>query len=552
MNDLPTCWAAVAHTLAAGGVRHVFGLPSDEPGLLDAASAVPGLGVTVIGDQRTAACAATGYALTAREPTVLALNSGPGFANALPGLLEASSLAVPLVVITTAVPKENIGRGAFQYVDQLSMIRDLAGWTHRVDDPGQLTWAVRQAIHRALNGRPDLTALEITDELTRTNQPPPPVIRPVRRLRTLPSPADLDEAAETLRTAHRPLIVAGGGTRWPHDIEGVEELADLLEAPVFTTAAGRGAVDERHPRAFGLLGLYTTPPATDLLETADTLLLLGTRLEETARMGWTNWRTATVVQADTSPAAFGEGSPTVTHPLLGDAQSVVQELTRRLTVAPGTTKAAWSAAQHRVSAAQHATTEPDFDRSPVRSTLHRISRVLGPHTLLVQENGLHDIWTYHYPVLTVAHGARPVCPGEQTMMGFGLGASIGAALARPGEPVVLVTGDSALRLSVGALDALHHHALGVIVVVLDNEGFGWPRRLRAGTPGPHIPTTWRSTPADDLARAFGGHGITAPDEETLTAALREARSRSRSGKFTLIRVQVPDDDVPAGIESSGY
>jgi acetolactate synthase I/II/III large subunit len=547
------CWDAVAHTLARSGVRRLFGLPSDEPGLLDAASATPGLEVTILGDQRIAACAATGYAMTAREPTALALDSGPSFANAVPALLEAASLSVPLVVITTRVPEENIGRGAFQYLDQLRMIEQLAGWTHRVEHPDRLVWAVHQAVRRAVDGRPDVTVVELTARTTAGEADAPWGGTPVHRLRSLPPPPELDEAAETLRTAHRPLIVAGGGTRWP-DLRGLEELADLLEAPVFTTAAGRGAVDERHPRAFGLLGLYTTPPATDLLDAADTLLLLGTKLEETARMGWHAWRTAHVIQVDRSPAAFGEGAP-VAQPLLGDAALVVPELAARLKKHPRPpARAPWTALQHHVADAQRAHTRADFTTSPVRATLRRLTALFGPHLTLVQENGLHDIWSYHYPLLTLARGARPVCPGEQTMMGFGVAASIGAALATgPRGPVVLLTGDSALRLNVGALDALRHHALGVIVVVFDNQGFGWPRRLRTHTDGPHITTTWDAdAPADRLAEAFGGRGTTAESEEALADALDQARQHGERGRFSLIRVPVPDGDVPVGIEAAGY
>ncbi|MCX4764964.1 thiamine pyrophosphate-binding protein [Streptomyces sp. NBC_01275] len=557
------CWQAVADTLAASGVRRVFGLPSDEPGLLDAATAVPGLDVTVVGDQRVAACAAAGWALAAREPVALALNSGPSFANALPGLLEAASLSVPLTVITTRVPEENIGRGAFQYVDQLRMIEPLAGWTHRVEHPGQLVWAVHQAVRRAVDGRPDLTVIEIAEELTtqehQVDAAATPPVRRVRRLRSLPPPSELDRAAETLRTADRPLIVAGGGTRWSQELDleeqDLEELADVLGAPVFTTAAGRGAVDEGHPRSFGLVGLYTTPPAADLLNGADTILVLGSKLEETARMGWDAWRTAHVIQVDASPQAFGEGCP-VAQPLLGDTALVTAELITRLK-AEGPRKkrapATWSTLQRQVAKAQQAHVEADFATSPVRAALSGVRRILGPKTLLVQENGLHDIWSYHYPVVTVARGARPVCPGEQTMMGFGLGASVGAALTRPAAPVVLLTGDSALRLSVGALDALRHHSLGVIIVVFDNQGFGWPRRLRTHSDAPHVSTAWApDAPPDRLAAAFGGWGTTAADQDSLTQALHIAQHRSRQGDFSIIRVPVPDDDVPIGIEAAGY
>ncbi|GAA2382515.1 acetolactate synthase 3 large subunit [Streptomyces glaucosporus] len=546
------CWQAVAHTLADAGVRMVLGLPSDDPGLVDAACALPDLEVRIVGDQRIASCAAAGYAVARREPVVLALNSGPSFANAVAGLLEAASLSVPLVVITTRVPAEHIGQGAFQYLEQRRMVESLAGWTHLVERPEQLVWAVRRAVRLAVDGGPALTVLEIADEVTRCEVELPPAGPPVLPLRSLPPAADLDAAASALRAARRPLVVAGGGTRWS-DVRGLGALADLLACPVFTTAAGRGALDENHERAFGLLGLYTTPPAGELLDGADTLLLLGSRLEETARMGWDSWRTARVVQVDPRAAAFGEGCP-VEFPLLGDAGLVVDELVARLAAEPPEPDAAWSALQRRVAGAQFEHAAADFAASPVRAVLRAAGRELGDGFTLVQENGLHDIWSYHYPVLALGRESAVVCPGEQTLMGFGLGAALGAALARPDRPTLLVTGDSAFRMSVGALDALRRHGLGVIVVVLDNGGFGWPRRLRAGRPDGVLATTvWEAAaPPEEIATAFGGTGAVVDGPEALAGTLRQAAEQARKGRFSVVRVPVPDDDVPLGIRAAGH
>jgi acetolactate synthase-1/2/3 large subunit len=551
-SALRGCWDTVARTLADAGVRMVLGLPSDDPGLLDAATAVPELRVGVIGDQRIAACAAAGYATAARQPVVLALNSGPSFANAMAGLLEASSLSLPVVVITTRVPAEDIGRGAFQYLDQRRMVESLAGWTHLVDTPDQLVWAVRRAVELAVSDGPCLTVLEIADDVTARDVERAPAARPVRSPRSVPPSAELDAAAAALRAARRPVVIAGGGTRWA-DAGRLGTLADLLGGPVFTTASGRGALDEHHRRAHGLVGLYTTPPAHDLLDDADTLLVLGSRMEETARMGWRSWRDAPVIRVDARPAAFSEAGP-VAQPLLGDVGLTIDALTDRLAAAPPRPDPDWTARQEHVRAEQVKHTAADFADSPARAVLRAAQRELGTRITLVQENGLHDIWTYHFPLLRLGPDTTVVCPGEQTMMGFGLGAAVGAALARPDRPTLLVTGDSAFRMSVGALDVLRRLDLGVITVVLDNQGFGWPRRLRAADPtGPHVSTAWEAAaPAEHTAEVFGGWGTAVHDATALDEAMGQAAEHALKGRFSVLRVPVPDTDVPLGIRAAGY
>ncbi|AXB43299.1 thiamine pyrophosphate-binding protein [Amycolatopsis albispora] len=543
MSERLGCWDAVAETLAQSGCEVVFGLPSDEPGLLDAAERHPGLAVKVFGDQRVAGCAAAGYAMASGRPVVLALNSGPGFANAMPALLEAASLGVPLVVVTTRVPGANIGRGAFQHLEQRGLAAPLTGWHHLAEHAGNLSWALHRAVRLAVDGRAGISLVEITDELTRESVPRP-AVRPVRALRAAGDPDQLDRAARLLSEAERPLIVVGGGCRQAAAGEDVLRLAEALGAPVFTTAAGRGTVPESHRLCFGLLGLYTTPPADALLEKADVVLVLGSRLEETARMRWEGWQRARMIQVDKSAEAFGESAePEIA--VLADAGLAVRGLLER--VRPGETRLYWAAEQALVRPELAALAQVGFGQSPVRATIGQVTEVLGPPPVVVLENGLHDIWAYHYPVLRVDAGTRVVCPGEQTMMGFGVAASAGAAMTTTG-PVVVFTGDSAFLLSVGALAALAEHSLGVILVVFDNGGFGWPRFLRAATGEPDRLTAVRQrrNPAE-LAAAFGGWGTTARNEAELHDALLMAKQNAAAGRFTVIRVPVPDDDVPAGV-----
>ncbi|MGV9381897.1 thiamine pyrophosphate-binding protein [Nonomuraea sp. NPDC003707] len=553
------CWDALARTLADAGCRAVFGLPSDEPGLLDAAARLPGPTVHVISDQRIAACAAAGYAMTTRSPAVLALTSGPSFANAVPGLLEAASLGTPIVAVTTRVPAERLGRGAFQQLDQRGLIASLAAWHHVVETPRQLTWAARRAVARALDGRGGLAVLEIAAEVAESEADvPDQAWGPVRAAVSRPDEAALDAAADLLIASARPVIVAGGGMRWSAAAGGqtLVRLAEELGAPVFTTAAGRGAVDERHPRAFGLAGLYTTPPADRLFAEADVALVLGSALEETVQMGWPALERTRIVHVDRDPYALGM----VVEPhvgLVGDAGLACGELLRRLTAARRSPRGEWLAVQERVARVQQAWADAGYAESPVRAAIRAVQTRLGRPSVIVQENGLHDMWSYHYPVLEVAESTAVVCPGEQTMMGYGVAAAAGAALGAPaggpggdtaGGPVVVFCGDGALRLSVGALAVLAEHALGVVLVVFDNGGFGWPRHLRAKLAAPDELTRFaRPLSIPDLAAAFGGWGCEVDGERDLEQALDQAGKHAAAGTFAVVRIPAPDHDVPAGV-----
>src|SRR5437879_592131 len=128
-------WDVAAAVLADAGVSHVFGLAADEPGLLDSASAHPGLRCVPVRDQRVGACAAAGYTAATGVVSVLALTSGPAFTNALTGLLEAASLGLPIVVVTTRIPGAELGRGGFQELDQQAMAAPLLKWYYRVEQP---------------------------------------------------------------------------------------------------------------------------------------------------------------------------------------------------------------------------------------------------------------------------------------------------------------------------------------------------------------------------------------------------------------------------------
>ncbi|MCY0942954.1 thiamine pyrophosphate-binding protein [Streptomyces antarcticus] len=554
-NHVRNLWNLVAETLADAGCDSVFGLPSDEPGLMDAAAGQPRLRVVGVRDQRVGACAAVGHAAVTGRPAVLAVNSGPSFANTLTGLLEASSLGAPLVVVTTRVPLAGIGRGGFQYTDQAAMAGPLAKWTFLVESPAQLTWALRRAVHLAVNGGPGVVLVEIADEVLRAPAPERLPAGPVPRLRGAADAGDVDRAARLLAGARLPVIVAGGGCKPSGAGPAVRRLAEALGSPVFTTAAGRGTLDEEHPLACGLVGLYTTPPADSLLAAADVVLVVGSRLEETARMGWDSLPGKKLIHIDVDPGVFLTAlEPEVA--LLGDAATVAVQLTEALSGAPADPEAAARrraeaaavrAALHALYGASGADGAGDTPLT-VPAALRLLQESVAREATLVQENGLHDMWGYHYPVVSVSDRAKVITPGEQTMVGFGLPAALGAALADPTRRTVLVCGDGAFEMSLAALPTAAEQRIGLTALVLDNGGYGWPRFVRADEGAPDTLTRFTApSHAEAAVRAVGGWSARCATEGELAAALETAAKVTAEGRTAVITVPVRDEDVPVGV-----
>lgn len=538
----PGAWHAVADFLVAAGVDTVFGLPSDDL-LLLAAVRDHGLRMVLCRDQRNAAFAATGYALQSGRPAVLAVGKGPAVTNALTGLLEASCSAAPVLVLASGTAAHARGTAAFQELDQLSVVRPLVGWAERVDHPDRVPGAVEHAWTAAVAGRPGPVYLELPDHLGTA---------PVERTLPWSSPAEVSTAfrfergsaaVAALRAARRPVLLVGGGARHRNADRRVERLADRTGAAVFTTASGRGTVDEAHPRFLGLSGLYLRPAAEKVWHDADLVVALGSRLEETAVFG-AGVPTVLQVNIDAGDLSASFPGPRV----VGDVGAVVAALDEA--AGGAAVEPEWG---ERVDAARaeldaEARTAAGPGGPPVARLLAALDRALPTDRVLVQENGLTDMWSYLFPYLPCRAGAGSIVPSEQTSLGFGAAAATGVAIAAPGRRVVAFVGDGAFALTSADLVTGHRERTGVLYVVLCNGGYGWLQsqadqrgleRDRFGfvtdagpPPVPADPTVHRAT--------LDPRGDAAP---VLAAAL----AACAQGRTAVLYVPVDLTDAPPGL-----
>ncbi|WP_327232159.1 thiamine pyrophosphate-binding protein [Streptomyces murinus] len=555
-------WSAIVDLLVANEVDTCFGLPGDDLELLRALDTA-GLDLVPCRDQRNAMYMATGYALQSGRLAVCALGKGPAVTHAATGLLEARESGAQVLVLAAGVAERRRGSGGFQELDQIAAVAPLVRWAHRVGHPDRVVPATVTALTRVAGPPPGPVYLEVPDDVRTAEvlvtgpRPTPPERLVLESVPVMPGPG-----LAAIRASRRPVVLVGGGMRHRNDDGVVEHFAERLGAAIFTTASGRGAVDERHPLFCGLAGLYAAAPTRALWSSCDLVVSLAGRLEETAVEGGTPWPPVTVVQVNVDPGGLSAefAGPRV----LADARHAVLGWSRALEEDPGAGQAeqgghadAPGAWPERIAAARKAMSLDVAAELARAATLPgiRIAELLaaldataGEPRVLVQENGLQDMWSYCFPFHA---GGGSIVPSEQTPLGFGAAAAIGVKRAAPDHEVTAIVGDGAFlaaRADIAVTAPAHG---GVLYVVLCNGGYGWldAQRARLGLDADRYPFTRPGAPPP-VVDGPDIHCRVLRDKAALTDEIRAARRFCAQGGTAVLMVPVAPDDIAPPIRDA--
>jgi acetolactate synthase I/II/III large subunit len=461
----------VAAALEALGVEHVFGIVSVHN--LPIYDAIRRRGrITAINSrhEQNAVHAADAYARTTGRLGVAITSTGPGAANAVPGLYEAAFSSSPVLMITGQVETRFYGKGRgvlHEAERQLPMLRSVTRRTESVARAQDIPDAILLAAASALTGRPQPVAVEIPIDLqyqqTAAQRPERPAISRAR-----PEPAALAAAAAELSAASRPLIWAGGGAVAAGASAELTALAERLQAPVVTTTEGRGAIAEDHPLAAGAHSDHAEVSA--VIADADVVLAVGTRFPASGNR-WVPVPSR-LIHLDADPRVIGLNHPASAE-LVGDALAGLQDLLAAVTgrgAEPEFTKRGQEAAA-RARADGREKIGPDYRviMDAIRYTLPRTAPVVRDSTVPAYRWGDRLL-----PILAPRTSVRP----NSAAIGPGVPLAIGAAVGS-GQPTVVIQGDGGLMLSVGELAVVAERKLPVVVCVFNDRGYGVLRMVES-------------------------------------------------------------------------
>ncbi|MDQ3525441.1 MAG: thiamine pyrophosphate-binding protein [Chloroflexota bacterium] len=526
---------ALVTSLVRQGIDTIFGLPGVQlDGAFDALYDAQESGdIRVIHPrhEQTTAYMADGYARTTGRIGTCLVVPGPGLLNATAALSTAYACNSPVLCVTGQIQSDliGVGRGMLHEIpNQLEMVRSVAKHAERATKPEEIPGLVDRAVRELWTGRVRPVEIEIPpDTLFATSEVE--LMAPVPdRERPSGDPDRLEQAAKLLGQAERPMIFSGGGILGSEAWGELQALAEMLQAPVAMSPNGKGALSDRHELAQNSVG------AMALIDDADVILCVGTRMIEPATYPWGLEPGRTVIHMDIDPEEVGRNY-NVTVGIVADAKAGLLELIDRV----GTHNRSRESREDELTGIKQSARARLDSIQPQASFARAIRDELPEDGIFVGEMTQIGYWgNLGFPVY---QPRTYLTPGYQGTLGWGFPTSLGVKIGNPDKVVVSVNGDGGFGFALNELATMAKHQIGAIAIVFNDSAFGNVRRIQqVSFDGRTIASDLDNPDYVKLAEAFGVTGRRATSPEALQSAVRES---IKADEPTLIEVpveQMPD------------
>lgn len=460
--------------------------------------------------------AAEGYSRSfgGQKPGVVLVTSGPGATNIVTGLANAYLDGYPLVVLTGQVSKELIGKDAFQEVNIVDIARPCTKEAYQVTDVRDLEKTLVEAFHTALSGKKGPVVIDLAKNIfTETTE------FDGMKLPAFDVRSDLDKIPRILsllNDAERPVIVAGGGVLHSNASHELASLACGLSIPVVSTMMGLGAFPQSSPLYFGMIGLFGSYSANQILRKSDLIISLGARFNDRISCCFPNGELErNLIQIDINDyeifrifnARMG---------VKGDIKEILDGLLSK--VSKDFTDWAQEAQVLKARNKLPAKKSEKLHSYQVIDALYDYTQ--NKNLTVTTEVGQHQLWC--------AKGYKFNRPGQFITsgglgtMGFGFPAAIGASIAQQRAPVICVTGDGSLQMNIQELATCAEYGLPVKILVLNNGYLGMVRQLQEKMCEKRYAQTRIQNPDFvGLAKAYGIDALRVEKIEEIPAALEK-------------------------------
>ncbi len=473
-----------------------------------------------------------------RRIGVFTMQSGPGAENAYAGVAQAYADSIPILVLPGGPGAS--GTQVHPTFEASRSYADVTKWSASINTPGRLSSMMRYAYTQLRHGRPGPVLLEIPGDVARQEAPGGLDYTPPRAHRSEADPADIRDLAAALLTASRPVICAGQGVLMAEASAELTELAELADAPMMATMAGKSAFSEEHPLSLGAGGRSHTLMVAHFLREADFVLGVGTsftRSPFTASMP----KDTPLAQITNCADDINKDQP-VEHAAVGDAKLVlrqlIEEVKRRHVDGQSREVGRFEDELAKVRSEFMAEWGPRLtsDETPINPyrVFHELAQVIDVGKAIVT----HDAG---YPRDQLVPFWKPTAPrgyigwGKSTQLGYGLGLAMGAKLAAPDRHAINVMGDAAFGMTGLDIETAVRSSIPILTIVLNNGVMtGYEKHM------PEATEKWASNELGgdyaDVARALGAHATRVTTPEGLAAAFRAALRANAEGRPAVVEV----------------
>lgn len=505
----------VVAALQQEGIKTIFGYPGGAIMPIYDALYDGGVEHILCRHEQGAAMAAIGMARSTQDVAVCMATSGPGATNLVTGLADAFLDSVPLVAITGQVASSHIGTDAFQEMDVIGMSLACTKHSYLVTDINDLAPTLAEAFEVAKSGRPGPVIVDIAKDVQLAQAPTeilphfePPAI-PVA------STEAISQAQVLLSQATRPVLYVGGGVQLANATESVREFLRINPMPSVSTLKGLGTIERHDPHYLGMLGMHGTKAANLVVQESDLLIVVGARFDDrvTGKLD-TFAPHAKVIHIDIDAAEFNK-LRTANASIRGDINVILPQLELSQDISP------W--VHHSESLRSGFKWRYDHPGDPIFAPLllKQLSDMMPDSSIVSTDVGQHQMWAAQH--IQPREPQNFISSAGLGTMGFGLPAAMGAAVARPNDQSILISGDGSFMMNVQELGTLKRRQIPVKMVLLDNQRLGMVRQWQSlFFDGRHSETILDDNPDFImLAKAFGIPGKQITRKEEVEPALKE-------------------------------
>jgi acetolactate synthase-1/2/3 large subunit len=402
---------------------------------------------------------------------VFAAQAGPGIENAFPGVAQAYSENVPLLIISGGMPLDR------QYVRPVfraaEVFAPVTKWSALAHSAQELPALFRRAYQAMRSGKVGPVLVEVPDEVFSAEFKGTLDYVPVPVQRTAPDPAAIKRAVEMLIAAKHPLLWAGQGIHYAEASEQLAALAELIPAPVVATNPGKSAIPDNHPLALGASTRSRSKPFADFMNRADLVLAIGSSLTVTNFGPWVP-PGKTIIHSSNEAGDINK-EYRADQAIVGDAALVIEALLTELRqVKRGSGANALAALKEDIAAGKKAWREEwgkhlDSDEVPINQyrVIRDMMRTLDRDNVIIT----HDSGSPREQLLPFWETTRAgsyMGWGKSTQLGYGLGITMGAKLAEPKKLCINVMGDAAIGMTGMDIETAARNDIAILTVVFNN------------------------------------------------------------------------------------
>ena len=513
----------VCESLIREGVDVIFGLPGGAilP-LYQTLPEFPQLRHILVRHEQGAAHAADGYARVTGRPGVAWATSGPGATNLVTGIATAQMDSIPMVIITGQVGRAAIGSDAFQETDIQGITLPVTKHNYLVMHASEIPNAIHEAFHIASTGRPGPVLVDIPKdvftEVAEFNYPDRielPGYKPTMGGHS----GQIRKAAQLIKKAKRPVILAGHGVILSKAYDELKELAEKAQIPVINTLLGLSSFPQNHVLYTGWPGMHGMAYASLAIEEADLLIALGMRFDDRITGKASAFATRSKkIHVDVDPSEIGKNVP-VDVPIVGDVKRVLQALNRMIEPA---THLEWLQRVEELKR-DHPLADPGKSGTlQMRYVIQQIAEATKGNAVVVTGVGQHQMWAAQYYPFNEPCSLVSSCGSGS--MGYEVPGAMGAQVGRPDKVVWSVAGDGGFQMTMVELATLVENNIPVKFAIMNNNSLGMVRQWQQLFYNESYVATLYTRNPDfvKLAEAFGAFGVRVTDKTQVRAAIEQA------------------------------